>query len=207
MELLNELIIHYPSLSGIKNDILLSYEIIIETYTNGGKLLCCGNGGSCSDCGHIVGELMKNFRLKRGIKPELKEKLLEMEKGDLIASKLEGALPAISLCEHNSLSSAYSNDTEPQFTYAQQLLGYGKSGDVLLAISTSGNSQNCIYAAMTAKAMGIKVISMTGSTGGQIKKYSDVLIAVPENETYRIQEYHLPIYHCLCAMTEQYFFS
>ena len=205
---LEKLTARYPALDEIKDNISAAFNIIKETYENGGKLLCCGNGGSCADCDHIVGELMKNFKLKRSAPYKISEKLAQMgDMGKTLAKNLEGALPAISLCGHSALTTAYLNDTNPHLTYAQQLLGYGRKGDTLLALTTSGNSENCLYAAMTAHAMGIKVISMTGAGGGKIKAFSDISIAVSETETYLVQEYHLPIYHCLCAMLEAEFFS
>lgn len=199
----------YPELkkSGATESVLEAYKILEEAYKNGKKVLLCGNGGSCSDCEHIVGELMKKFMKKRPLSEERKAALRQYgEKGEKLADKLEGALRAISLSSHPSLSYALINDIDGELTYAQQLNGLGDEGDVLIAISTSGNSKNCGYAAILAKTMGIKVIGLTGAGGGQLAQLADVTVKVPETETYKIQEYHLPVYHCLCAMLEEEMF-
>ena len=199
----------YPALSefGTTEMTRDAYLILEEAYKNGKKLLICGNGGSCSDCEHIVGELMKKFMKKRPLSDELTEKLKEYgEKGEKLANSLEGTLRAISLASHPALSYAFINDKDGELTFAQQVKGLADPGDVLLAISTSGNSKNCGYAAITAKAMGLKVIGLTGMGGGELSKIADVTIKVPEKETYKIQEYHLPVYHTLCAMLEEEFF-
>lgn len=206
-QLLDELIERYPKLISVKDPIVEAFKILCYCYDNGNKVLCCGNGGSASDSEHIVGELMKSFKFKRNIDENLKEKLLQDDEfGEVLARDLEGALPAISLCGHPALTSAYLNDSNPLLTFAQQINGLGVKNDVLIAISTSGNSKNCIYAAITAKAKNMKVVSLTGERGGKLKCISDCCINVPENETYKIQEYHLPIYHCLCAMLEVNYF-
>jgi len=173
-----------------------------QSWKDGGKLLVCGNGGSCADAGHIVGELMKSFKLRRPIKPEIREKLSAFPDGKSIAGSLEGALPAISLCSQAPLMTAFMNDADASLVFAQQVYGYGRPSDVLLAISTSGNSKNCLNAAMTAKALGMKVVSLTGAGGGKLAKLSDILIDVPETETFKVQELHLPVYHAVCAMVE-----
>lgn len=207
-DILEELIEKYPSLEVVKQDILKAFIIILNTYQNGGKLFACGNGGSAADSEHIVGELMKSFKKPRSIDDNIKQKLISLgDNGKYIAENLEGALPAISLTSHISLTTAYMNDREPNMTFAQQLLGLGVKGDVLVAISTSGNSKNCVYASTLAKAMGIYVIGMTGSKDNKIKEVSDVCICVPETETYKVQELHLPVYHALCAMIEEELFG
>ena len=196
-----------PELSGLKNDIISAFEAIAQTYKNGGTLFVCGNGGSCSDSEHIVGELMKSFKKYRPIDSAVKASLMAMgEDGKSLAESLEGGLPAVSLSSHPSLSSAFINDKNPLMCYAQQLSVMGKKGDVLMVLSTSGNAQNCLYAVLTAKAMGIKTVLLAGKTGGKIKALADVSIVVPANETYLVQELHLPIYHCLCAMLEEEYF-
>ena len=206
--MVDNLITRYPKLIAVKNEIIAAYKILEQTYVGGGKVLCCGNGGSCADADHIVGELMKSFKFKRKMPYYLTESFSEFgEIGEKLAANLEGALPAISLNSHNALSSAYINDTDSSTVYAQLLYGFGKSGDTLIALTTSGNSANCLYAAVTAKAMGINVIAMTGQGGGKIAEIADVTIKVPEHETYLVQELHLPIYHCLCAMLEERFFG
>lgn len=199
----------YPSLESAKNDIVAAYLLLEESYKNGGKLLVAGNGGSAADAEHIVGELMKGFKLPRKPEADFAEKLVEenQELGSVLAENLQGALPAIALDGHPALSTAYMNDCEPLLCFAQQVNGYGKSGDVFLGISTSGNSKNVLYAATTAHAKGMKVIGLTGAKDSKLKDISDVCIKAPQTETYMIQELHLPIYHCLCLMLEDNFFA
>ncbi len=204
---MEKLLKRYPELEGIKNKIFDARALIINTYENGNKLLLCGNGGSASDCEHIAGELMKSFKRKRPISAELAERLsVYGADGEMLAETLEGGLPAISLCGHPALSTAYANDREPYVVFAQQVNAMGKEGDLLIALTTSGNSKNCLYACMVAKAMGIKVISITGEGGGKIAELSDVCLRLPESETYLVQELTLPLYHYLCAEAEDYFF-
>lgn len=203
-----ELFVRYPELEVCREAVLGAYDSICATYENGGCLFACGNGGSCSDSEHIIGELLKSFKFKRKITTSLAEKLCKMgECGKELANTLEGALPAVSLCGHGALTTAFLNDTEPTMTFAQQLLGLGKPGDTLIVISTSGNSKNCVYAATLAKAMGIKTVAMTGEADSKLSALCDVTIKAPECETYKIQEKHLPIYHALCAMAEETFFE
>ena len=206
---LNHLIERYPQLAACREDIKKAYEILETAYKSGRKLLVCGNGGSASDSEHIVGELMKEFKLKRkiylGQAAALKE--IDPELGQVLADNLQGALPAISLTGHSSLQTAFMNDSVPELVFAQQVNGYGKPGDVFLGISTSGNSKNILYAAVNARAKGMKVIGLTGARENQLMKYADVCIRVPEIETYKIQELHLPVYHCLCLMLEKRFFG
>ena len=199
----------YPSLESTRNDIVAAYLLLEESYENGGKLLVAGNGGSAADAEHIVGELMKGFKLPRKPEADFAEKLVEenQELGSVLAENLQGALPAIALDGHPALSTAYMNDCEPLLCFAQQVNGYGKSGDVFLGISTSGNSKNVLYAATTAHAKGMKVIGLTGAKDSKLKDMSDVCIKAPQTETYMIQELHLPIYHCLCLMLEDKFFA
>ena len=205
--ILTELITRYPALQPMEGDIANAFESMRGCYENGGKVFVCGNGGSTSDSEHIVGELMKCFRKKRAIDTALAENLAkEGELGQELISYLEGGLPAISLCGHPALTFAYLNDTNPMLTFAQQLSVMGRAGDVLLSLSTSGNSKNCVYAAVVAKAMGIKTVFLGGGTGGKLKDMSDVSVIVPAKETFKVQEYHLPVYHCLCAMLEEEFF-
>ena len=203
------LVERYPSLESAKNDIVAAYLLLEESYNNGGKLLVAGNGGSAADAEHIVGELMKGFKLPRKPEADFAEKLVEenQELGSVLAENLQGALPAIALDGHPALSTAYMNDCEPLLCFAQQVNGYGKSGDVFLGISTSGNSKNVLYAATTAHAKGMKVIGLTGAKDSKLRDMSDVCIKAPQTETYMIQELHLPIYHCLCLMLENKFFS
>ena len=203
------LVERYPSLESAKNDILAAYLLLEESYENGGKLLVAGNGGSAADAEHIVGELMKGFKLSRKPETDFAERLVaeNQELGSVLAENLQGALPAIALDGHPALSTAYMNDCEPLLCFAQQVNGYGKSGDVFLGISTSGNSKNVLFAATTAHAKGMKVIGLTGAKDSKLKDMSDVCIKAPQTETYMIQELHLPIYHCLCLMLEDKFFA
>lgn len=208
MKYLEELIERYPVLSSVKEEIKKSYEFLEACYVDGGKLLIAGNGGSCADAEHIVGELMKGFVKRRSVSDEFKEALKEIdpELGSALAQKLQGGLPAIALTGHPGLSTAFLNDVDGEMIFAQQTYGYGKKGDVLLGISTSGNSKNVMYAMTAAKALGMKTIGLTGKDGGQLKHAADVTIVVPETETFKIQELHLPVYHALCLMLEERFF-
>ena len=203
------LVERYASLESARNDIVAAYLLLEESYENGGKLLVAGNGGSAADAEHIVGELMKGFKLPRKPEADFAEKLVaeNQELGAVLAENLQGALPAIALDGHPALSTAYMNDCEPLLCFAQQVNGYGKAGDVFLGISTSGNSKNVLFAATTAHAKGMKVIGLTGAKDSKLKDMSDVCIKAPQTETYMIQELHLPIYHCLCLMLEDNFFA
>ncbi len=209
MKHIDLLLERYPSLESAKEDIIAAYEVLEESYENGGKLLVAGNGGSAADAEHIVGELMKGFKKPRKSKTDFAKKLVaeNQELGVVLAENLQGALPAIALDGHPALSTAYMNDCEPLLCFAQQVNGYGKAGDVFLGISTSGNSKNVLYAATTAHAKGMKVIGLTGAKDSKLKDMSDVCIKAPQTETYMIQELHLPIYHCLCLMLEDKFFD
>ena len=197
--MLTELLERYPKLLSCKDDILRARETLIHCYKKKGKLLLCGNGGSASDCDHIVGELMKGFLLKR--------KVDDKKIPENIREHLQGSLPAISLSSHTALMSAFINDVEPSMVYAQMLYGYARPNDVFIGLSTSGNSANVVNAAAVAKAIGIGTIALTGKNGGALSKICDVTIRVPETETYKVQELHLPVYHYLCAEVEKYFFD
>ena len=207
-QILDRLIERYPALEVCKKEIWEAGEMIIESYKNSGQLLTCGNGGSSSDAEHIVGELMKSFSKKRPIDADLTKALesVSKERGALMANKLEKGLPAISLNAHGGLVSAVSNDIGGDFIFAQQVIGYGRKQDILLGISTSGNSQNVVDACIVAKAKGLKVITLTGEKGGKMKEFADVAICVPSTCTPDVQEFHLPIYHALCIMAEEAFF-
>ena len=206
---LDNLIERYPNLAICKNSIAEAYYLLEEAYSNGRKLLVSGNGGSASDSEHIVGELMKEFKLKRNVYGSQAAALrkIDPELGQVLADHLQGALPAISLTGHSALQTAFMNDSVPELVFAQQVNGYGKPGDVYMGISTSGNSKNVLYAAVTAKSRGLKVIGLTGEGESRLMKYTDVCIRVPELVTYKIQELHLPVYHCLCMMLEERFFG
>lgn len=203
------LVNRYPVLNSVKDEIVEAYFLLVESYKNEGKLLIAGNGGSAADAEHIVGELMKGFKLPRKLNENFTDKLISEneELGTVLAESLQGALPAIALDGHPALSTAYMNDCEPLLCFAQQVNGYGKAGDVFLGISTSGNSKHILYAATTAHAKGMKVIGLTGAKDSKLTQMSDVCIKVPQTETYMIQELHLPVYHCLCLMLEDEFFG
>lgn len=207
--MLNELLSRYPQLTSCKEDIENAVKLIINCYEKGGKLILCGNGGSCADCDHIVGELMKGFLKIRPLSEEQKE---EMKNNcdlvdDELLSKLQGGLPAISLPSITALNSAFCNDVDPELMYAQPLMSLANKNDVLIGLSTSGNSKNVYGAVKVAKALGIKVIGLTGATGGKLKGVADICIKAPETETFKIQELHLPIYHYLCAKVEENFWE
>ena len=206
---INLLIKRYPALEAVRQEIIDGYLLMESCYCHGGKLLIAGNGGSAADAEHIAGELMKRFRRPRPVSPEFAAKLTEIDpvRGPDLAKNLECGLMAIPLVAHEALTTAYINDVDAVGVFAQQLFGFGRPGDVFLGISTSGNSKNIMSATVVARAMGIKVLGLTGASGGELAKAADVCVKAPESETYRIQEYHLPIYHCWCLMLEDRFFG
>lgn len=193
-----ELISRYPILAECENDIEKAAELMIDTYKNGGKILVCGNGGSASDSEHIVGELMKGFLKKR---PVTDRRIPEN-----MRDNLQGSLPAISLPSQCGILSAFINDVDPKMMYAQLVYGYAKPEDLIIGLSTSGNSENVVNAIKVAKAMGMKAVAMTGIKESKMSEISDVTVKVPDTETFKIQELHLPVYHYLCAKTEDYFY-
>ena len=207
--MLDELIKRYPILERVREDIDVVYGILERCYENGGKLLIAGNGGSAADAEHIVGELMKGFVKRRPVTEEMKEALEKADpvRGKELSEKLQGGLPAIALVDHAALSTAFANDVDADMIFAQQVCGYGDRDDVFLGISTSGNSKNVDYAVTVAKAKGLSVVGLTGKDGGLLGKRADVAVIVPETETFKIQELHLPIYHALCLMLEEVFFE
>lgn len=209
IEILDELILRYPQLEQCKSHIEKAYLLLEQCYEKDGKVLVCGNGGSASDSDHIVGELMKGFILGRKISNEHVEKLKQAfpEEWEYLSENLQGALPAISLVSHSALAFAYINDVSSDMIFAQQVYGYAKPGDVLIGLSTSGNSQNVLNGVKVAKSFGVNTIALTGEGGGKISCLCDVSIKVPASETYKIQELHLPVYHTLCAMLEMEFFG
>ena len=206
---MEDLIKRYHRLGTVRKEIEQAYLMMETCYRNQGKLLIAGNGGSAADSEHMAGELMKRFRLGRPVSREFAEKLISVDavRGAVLAEHLEQSLMAIPLVAHEALTTAYMNDVDESGGFAQQLFGYGTAGDVFLGISTSGNSKNILHAAVVAHACGIKVIGLTGGSGGELKRLSDVAVCVPEKETYLIQELHLPIYHCWCMMLEERFFA
>ncbi|SDA23168.1 D-sedoheptulose 7-phosphate isomerase [Ruminococcus sp. YE71] len=206
---LDTLIGRHPSLGAVRDEIAAAYLAMEECYERGGKLLIAGNGGSAADSEHIAGELMKRFRNPRPVPDEFAERLKSIDpvRGAQLAANLERGLMAIPLVAHEALTTAYINDVDGLGVFAQQLYGFGRKGDVFLGISTSGNSRNVMYAAVTARALGICVIGLTGVEGGELAEFADVAVKVPETETYMIQELHLPVYHCWCLMLEEHFFG
>lgn len=208
MDHLARLLERYPSLNGCRSDLIRAFELLEIAFSNKRKLLVCGNGGSASDAEHIVGELMKSFAHPRSLPAAEQERLtvLSPMRGEVLAKNLQGALPALALGGNIALSTAYSNDVMPELMFAQQVYGYGQEGDVLWAISTSGQSRNILYAVDTAKLRGMAVLGLTGEDGGELKALCDVCIRVPSGLTPDIQELHLPIYHTLCLMLEERFF-
>lgn len=209
MKQIDILIERYPSLNVCKKDLEDAVNILIESFKSGNKLLVCGNGGSASDSDHITGELMKGFEKMRPISDDLYNKLAKLshEDADHLKSSLQVGLPTIPLTEHSGLMTAFSNDSSSDSVFANQVLGYGKNNDVLFAISTSGNSKNVVLACEVAKALGLKVIGLTGEKESKISGLADVTIKVPSIRTYQIQEYHLPVYHAICLELEDYFFE
>ena len=208
-KIFNELFDHYPDLTQCREDIEAAYNLLVKCYKKRGKILLCGNGGSAADAEHIACELMKEFKLKREVTREDARKICKVdpENSEFLCEGLQRALPAISLVSQSALFTAFANDVNIDMVFAQQVYGYGRENDILFAISTSGTSSNICNAARIAKAMGLVVIGLTGKTGGTLALYSNVAIRAPSDVTYRIQEYHEPIYHALCAMLEEEFFG
>ena len=203
-----ELLKRYPSLTCCGDDIRKTLECWIRCFENGGKLLICGNGGSCADGEHIVGELMKGFLKNRPLsaaqRSEMKKNYPQVP--DAYLEKLQNGLPAIALPSFGALNSAFGNDVDSELIYGQPLMGLGRQGDVLLCISTSGNSGNVVAAAQIGKALGLTVVGLTGKSGGKLKGIADICICVPETETFKVQELHLPVNHYLCGATEAHFY-
>jgi D-sedoheptulose 7-phosphate isomerase len=207
--MLDILIQNYPILEDCRKDISSAFELLKSAYENKGIILTCGNGGSAADAEHMVGELMKAFNMERPLSEDIQRSFIHRfgEEGNYMAKNLQSSLKAISLVSQTSLTTAIANDVSADLTFAQQVIGYGQPGDVLFAISTSGNSQNVLYAVYTAKVLGLKVIGLTGGKGGKMKSHCDVTICVPAEATPRVQELHMPVYHTLCAMLEKHFFG
>ena len=201
MDAINELILSFENLRMLEGEIRTSANLITESFSSGNKLLLCGNGGSCADCEHIAGEMVKQFAKERPLNPEIVEKL-----GPQLSSELHGGLPAISLPSMIGFHTAFNNDNNPEFAFAQQVVAFGKPNDVLWGISTSGNSKNVLHAVKTAKALGLKTIGLTGENGGELSQIADIKIKAPADNVARIQELHLPIYHAICAFVEDKMF-
>ena len=209
MDYITQLIERYPALSVCEKDIRAAQKAIIASYERGGKLLVAGNGGSAADSDHITGELLKSFVKKRAPDQAFLEKLaaIDADTGAYLADKLQGSLPAIALTNNSALMTASLNDVDGNVLFAQQVHGYGKVGDVFLGITTSGNSADVIYATVVAKAQGLTTVALTGKSGGKVKGLADISIVVPADETFMIQEYHLPVYHALCLAVEEHFWK
>lgn len=210
MEALDELALllrNYPGLTPLQGDILSTYRILTHCFTEGGKLLLCGNGGSAADSEHIAGELLKGFKLRREIPKNLDFQGVAPDAAEFFYTHLQGGLPAIALTGHSAYATAWCNDVEADLVFAQQVYTLAKPEDVLFALSTSGNSKNVVNAVMTARAKGLLSIALTGEAESSLSTLCDCCIRVPAHETFRVQEYHLPIYHALCAMLEKHFFG
>ena len=205
----NEFFERHPDLMPLQAQILQACDMVKTAFQNGNKLLLCGNGGSCADCDHIAGEFLKGFLLKRPVPAEIQTAMAEKygEMGAQIAGKLQMGLPTISLVTHSAAISAFENDVDPELVYAQQVLAYGKPGDILIGISTSGGAKNVAAAVMTANSIGVNTIGLTGKDGGQLAQLADLALVMPKRETYRIQEDHLAVYHLLCAVVEYEMFD
>jgi D-sedoheptulose 7-phosphate isomerase len=209
MNHLEELLSRYPALAPCRRDLEAALRLLIDSWTGGGKLLVCGNGGSAADADHIVGELMKGYLEPRPLPADTRSRLHAADAvlGPVLAQKLQGALPTINLAAGSALATAFANDVSGELAFAQAAHGYGRKGDVLLGISTSGNAANVRAALCVARADGLRTIGLTGRAGGKMAPLCDVLIRVPADRTFEVQELHLPVYHCLCAMAEAHFFS
>lgn len=202
MNPINELILNHPNLEVVGNEVKNAAQLITDCFKSGGKLLLCGNGGSCADCEHIAGEMVKQFAKDRPLSSELATKL-----GPELSSELHGGLPALSLPSMIGFHTAFNNDDNPEFGFAQQVIAFGKPNDILLGISTSGNSKNVINAIKTANALGLRTIGLTGVDGGRLPEIANTCINAPADNVARIQELHLPIYHAICAFVEDQIFS
>lgn len=197
----------YPALASVKNEIEQAVQMIVDCYKSGGKVLICGNGGSAADAEHISGELIKGFLSRRELTQSEKSALERIDGGTELASVLQRGIPAIPLVSLSAANTAYANDCVPDFIFAQDVFALGKAGDVFIGISTSGNSKNVVSALKVAAAFGIKSIALTGAKPSESEKYATVTIKAPETETFKIQEYHLPIYHYICAKVEKIIFG
>lgn len=205
----NELVRRYPQLEPCMQDIAKAEQMMLNTYTRGGRILVCGNGGSCADADHIVGELMKGFLLDRKMDGATAEKFRTVlgDEAERYIENLQCGIPAISLPAQSALLSAYANDKDAELAYAQLVFGYARAGDLLVAISTSGNSANVVAAVKVAKALGIASLALTGAKESRLSAICDCTVRVPETETFRVQELHLPVYHALCAAVERRIFG
>lgn len=202
-QIIAELVGRYPGLRECASQVDEAVHMLARSLDNDGTLYICGNGGSAADAGHIVGELMKSFELPRPIDDSTRAAVAD----DGISAMLQGALRAVSLSGSGPLATAIANDVSADMVFAQQVFGYGRPGDVLWALTTSGNSRNVLNAARVARARGMRVLGMTGRSGGALAEWCDVCIRVPESETWKVQELHFPVYHALCRILERRFFG
>lgn len=205
-KILERLLERFEALAPLSKEIWQAYFLLRDCYRKGGKVLVCGNGGSAADAEHIVGELMKGFIKPRKLNENQKSLFSKEKNGEYLSSHLQNALPALALTGHIALSTAFSNDIAADMVFAQQIYGYGKKDDVLIAITTSGNSKNIINAIAVANCLGIKTLGITGENGGKLRKKCEICLCLPESETFAVQELCLPLYHALCAMLEETFF-
>ena len=203
---IDDLIKRYPALAVCKTDVEKAVATILDTYSAGGKILLCGNGGSAADCEHIAGEMLKGFITKRPPEPHELMGLTLALGSESTASKLQRGIPAIPLPSIVGAFSAFANDVDPELVFAQLVYALAKPHDLLICLSTSGNSKNVVAAARVAKSLGVKTVALTGIGGGELSKICDICISVPERETYKVQEYHLPVYHAICAEIERILF-
>ena len=204
----DELFERYPALDQCRADVVAAFDLLVSSFRVGGKALVCGNGGSAADAEHIVGELLKSFKKRRAVPSDVVDALAKQgADGVALVGKLEGSLPAVSLVSMSGIVTAFANDVAWETAFAQQVLGLAKKGDVLIALSTSGNSANCVAAARVAQAVGARTIAFTGSRDSALSKVCDVTLRAPETETFKVQEVHLPLYHALCAMVESELFD
>lgn len=207
--ILDDLLARYPRLSNMSLDLDSAYRLLRDCFANGGKLLICGNGGSAADAGHIAGELLKGFQLKRPLPRDLAVRLEENwgEQGRRYAAALQQGLPVVDLTQNTALMTAFANDVDAGLAFAQQTLALGKPGDALLGISTSGEALNVCHALRIARSLGLSTLCLTGQSGGSMAALCDIALKVPERRTHLVQELHLPVYHALCAMLEEGFFG
>lgn len=206
---IEELVERHPNLASLAPALEESSRMICEAFSGNGRLYVCGNGGSAADSDHIVGELMKGFVLKREVKASFREEMIRRygSEGETMSNRMQEGLPAVSLTGHPALATAFSNDVSPEMVFAQQLYALGRPGDVLLGISTSGNSLNVVNCFKVARAIGLRTIALTGRGGGKSAAFADCLLNVPAEITFLVQELHLPVYHTLCLVIEDYFYG
>lgn len=204
---IKELVSRYPVLESVSENLDKVYVALKTCFVNDKTLFCAGNGGSAADSEHIVGEMMKGFLLPRPLNEITRSAIRQRTGDDTLAGKLQMGLRCISLISHPSLNTAFMNDVDPMMIFAQQLFVLGRSGDAVIGITTSGNAENICNMFKIARARSITTILLTGDRSGLCEPFADLSIHVPASETYKVQELHLPVYHCLCAMLEENFYG